>query len=327
MSPRRVPSPIPGSPEWVALRRTGLGATDAAVVAGRSRFASPFDKFQEMQGSSAPKIATDAMKWGMLLQPVVGKAWAEEKGKRVRADNWTYFHPDRSDIYSHYDFDVVGEPAILEVKTASAYAQREWGEEDTDQIPEGYLLQAQHEIMCRPGIERCYLAVLIGGQKLKPYVVERDDELIRNLLTIETAFLDRAHAGIPPEIDGSDAATQYLLDRFPKDNGVVVNLPESVEALAVAYLNVMAEEKETAERKAAIGNQLRATLEAASGGVGKDVRIVYKAQKDREVVDWRGVLAQVQPLVDPDSYTEAIDHNTTTKPGNRPLIVSYIGDV
>jgi putative phage-type endonuclease len=320
---KRIPSPIPGSPEWLALRRTGLGATDAAVVAGRSKFASPFDKYQEIRGTSAPKIATDAMKWGMLLQPVIAKAWGEEMGVKVRGNTWTYFHPDDPRIFSHYDADVVGRPEIVEVKTASAYAQREWGEEGTDQIPEGYLLQCQHEIMCRPGIERCHVAVLIGGQKLKKYVVDRDDELIRNLLTIETAFLDRALAGIPPEIDGSDGATAYLAERFPKDDGNVIELPESLEAEAVAYLAVLAEEKDVAGRKALIGNLLRNRLEASAGAVGKDVRIVYKAQKDREVVAWEAVARHLMGTPDP----LLVAKHTTTKPGNRPLIVSYIGDV
>jgi putative phage-type endonuclease len=315
----RVASPQPGSTEWLTLRRSGLGATDAAVVAGRSRFSGPFDKYQEMRGTSAPKIATEAMQWGMLLQPLVGRAWSEKHGVKVRACNWTYFLEPR--IFSHYDFDI-SRTEILEVKTASAYGQRDWGEEGTDQIPEEYLLQCQHEIMCRPGVVRCHLAVLIGGNKLRSYVVERDDELIGNLLTIERKFLDDTDAGIPPTIDGTDACSEYLRSRFPKDDGSLLALPERVESDALAYLAVMAEEKDVAERKSLIGNRLRSALEAASGGSGKDVRVTYKAQKDRIETDWRGVALHLMGTPDPLLLAK----HTTTKQGNRPLIVSFIGD-
>jgi putative phage-type endonuclease len=313
----RVVSPQPGSTEWLTLRRSGLGATDAAVVAGRSRFSGPFDKYQEMRGTSAPKIATEAMQWGIILERPVGLEWARRTGKKVRHVGYTYFL--EPGIFSHFDFDVVDEDAILEVKTASAYGQREWGEQDTDQIPEEYLLQAQHEIACRgPEIKRCYLAVLIGGQKFQKYVVERDDELIGNLLTIERKFLDDTDAGIPPTIDGTDACSEYLRSRFPKDDGSLLALPERVESDALAYLAVMAEEKDVAERKALIGNRLRSALEAASGGSGKDVRVTYRAQRDRIETDWKALAATLS--------ARTLKRFTTTKQGNRPLIVSFIGD-
>jgi len=321
----RLPSPVPGSDEWVALRRSGLGATDAAVVTGRSPFASPFDKYAEMQGTTVPKVATDAMRWGMILQPVVGKAWAEEHGRKVKANNHTYWL--EPGIYSHYDFDVVppkGEPVteILEVKTASQFAARDWGEQGTDQVPEAYALQCQHEIMVRPGIVRCHLAVLIGGQKLQSYVIERDDEMIEDLLRIERRFYADAIRGIPPDMDGSEAATEYLRGLHPRDTGEKIELAEGVEALAFAYLAHSAAEKAAGEEKAKYANRLREAMGANALGIGKSVKVSYKNSKDRVETDWRKVLDQVRPLLDDDSYQEAIDHNTEIKAGNRPLIVT-----
>jgi putative phage-type endonuclease len=324
-SPRkRAPSPVPGSPEWIDLRRTGLGATDAAVIAGRSRFSAPFDKFSEMMGRTAPKVASEAMLWGTILERPVGLEWAKRTGKKVRHSGYTYWL--EKGIYSHYDFDVVGEPAILEVKTASAYGQRDWGEEDTDQVPAEYLLQAQHEIMVRPGIERCYIAILIGGQKLQKYVVERDDELIGYLLTLERNFLERTWAGIPPEIDGSDAATEYLRSVHPKDDGTQVTLDPSTEDIAREYLAAKATEKETAEKIALLGNTLREKLAAASSGVGREVKVTYRTSKDRTTVDYRAVAAEWEPKIDPALAVETIAKHTETKPGARPLVVTWIGE-
>lgn len=321
---RRQRSPEPGSPAWIALRRSGIGATDAAVVTGHSRWGGPFDKYQEMQGRTAPKIATDAMTWGILLEPVVARAWAEKHGRKVRSNRWTYFYPGRDDIFSHYDADVLPTTGsrvveILEVKTASAYAQRDFGEEGTDQVPKEYLLQVHHELACRPGIVRAHLAVLVGGQRLKSYTIEHDAEMIDALIAVETAFLDNTKAGIAPAVDGSDSCTDYLRDRFPKDDGSLVALSDAVEADALAYLAVLAEEKDVVERKALVGNRLRAALESASGGTGKDVRVSYKATKERVEVNWReAATLHLTP--------EQLAHYTTTKPGNRPLVVSWVSD-
>jgi putative phage-type endonuclease len=321
---RREPSPTPGSPEWIALRRSGLGATDAAVVTGYSRFASPFDKYSEMLGRSAPKVATEAMLWGTILERPVGLEWARRNAKRVRHVGYTYWLEDG--IYSHYDFDVVGEPAILEIKTSSAYGQREWGEENTDQMPTEYVLQAHHEIMCRPGIERCYVAVLIGGQKLQQYVVERDEEMIEALLARERAFVENTRAGVPPEIDGSDAATEYLRRLYPSDDGTQATLDASAEDIARQYLAAKAEEKEAGEKIALLGNVLRERLAAASSAVGKEIKVTYRRTKDRETVDWQKVALGLAEFADESVLPEFVNEYTETKPGTRPLVVTWIGE-
>ena len=314
---KRTPSPVPGSPDWIEQRRHGIFATDAATVTGRSPFASPWDKYQELQGTTAPRVATERMEWGNLLQPLVGAAWARKKGRKVRACPWTYWLEEG--IGSHYDFDVIpekGQPVteILEVKTASVYAQREWGEQDTDQVPEAYALQAQHEIMCRPGVVRCHLAVLIGGQKLQTYVVERDEELIEDLLRIERTALSNARAGIPPPMDGSEAASNYLRLRSPRDNGERWDLPESVENIATTYLAASALVKSAEEQKASAANLIRAAMGDHALATGKSVKVSYKNNKDGEKVDWKGLVRSLP--------SGSLASFTTIEPGARPLIVT-----
>jgi putative phage-type endonuclease len=320
---RRTPSPVPGSPEWIEQRRHGIFATDAATVTGRSPFSSPFDKYAELQGTTMPKVATEAMEMGMILQPVVGKLWADKHNRKIRACPWTYWL--EPGVGSHYDFDVVAErhvpvTEILEVKTASAYSQRDWGEEETAEIPEAYLLQVQHEIMCRPLIKRAYVAVLIGGQKLRSYVVERDDGMIEDLLKIERKFLVDSRAGIAPPMDGSEAATAYLRGISPRDNGERWELPESVENLATAYLGALASVKSAEEAKASAGNLLRAAMGDNAAGVGKSVKVSYKNGKDSDWTDWRA--CALNSSVTP----EWIAKYTSTRSGTRPLIVSLLGD-
>ena len=320
---KRTPSPVPGSPDWIEQRRHGIFATDAATVTGRSPFASPWDKYQELQGTTAPKVATERMEWGNLLQPLVGQAWARKKGRKVRACPWTYWLEEG--IGSHYDFDVIpekGQPVteILEVKTASVYAQREWGEQDTDQVPEAYALQAQHEIMCRPGVVRCHLAVLIGGQKLQTYVIERDEELIEDLLRIERTALSNARAGIPPPMDGSEAASNYLRLKSPRDNGERVELTEPVEALALAFMSAKEQDKAATEQKELTANRLREALGDTALATGRMVKVSFKSNRDTDWVDWKAAYLSAHP--DGDGLAPF----TSTKVGARPLVVTLLSD-
>lgn len=319
---RRTPSPVPGSPEWIEQRRHGIFATDAATVLGINPFASRWEKYAELQGTTMPKVATESMEMGTILQPIVGALWAKKHERKVRANPWTYHLEDG--ISSHFDFDVVppkGQPVteIVEVKTSDKFASREWGEQGSQEVPPAYEAQCFHEMMCRgPQIVRCHLAVLIGGNRYRDYVIERDDEAIANLLTVERAFLFNARAGIPPEMDGSEAATAYLRGLSPRDNGERWDLPESVENLATAYLASLAAVKSAEEQKASAGNLLRAGMGDHALATGKLVKVSYKNNKDTDWVDWKAV-AFIAGAED-----DLIAKYTSTKPGNRPLVVTLI---
>jgi putative phage-type endonuclease len=309
----RKPSPVPGSPEWFALRRSGIGATDAANILGRSDYGSPWTKYQEMTGLTVPKVATEVMEWGIKLQPLVARKWSEATGKRIRACNYTYWHPSIDRVFAHYDYDVPP-GAILEVKTTGLMRADEWGEEDSDQVPEEYLLQAQHELMCRPDRTVCHVAVLIGGQRFRKYVVPRDRELIMLMEDRYRDFLDRVDRGEPPEIDGSRAATEYLAHLYPTDNGEEIELDETAENLATRYLNLREQKKLAAASLDAVANGLRDWMAERALARGGGYTITYRQERDQTVVDWPEIAKEVPDLV---------ARHTRTEPGRRPLFVRF----
>jgi hypothetical protein len=121
-------------------------------------------------------------------------------------------------------------------------------------------------------------------------------------------------------MDGSEAATNYLRNLSPRDNGARWELPESVEDLATAFLSAKAQAETIVEQTAILGNRLRLAMGDNAAGIGKLVKVSYKAGKDREVTDWRAV------TFNSNASPGLIRQYTTTTPGTRPLIVSYIGD-
>jgi predicted phage-related endonuclease len=171
-----------------------------------------------------------------------------------------------------------------------------------------------------PSIVRCHLGVLLGGNRFQTYVVERDDELIEDLLSIERRFLANARLGIAPEMDGSEAATEYLRRISPHDDASRWELPEPVESLATAYLAASASVKSAEEQKASAANLLRAAMGDHALAIGKSVKVSLKNNRDTDYIDWAALASAVAWA--PEQITAA----TRTRTGNRPLIVSWVGD-
>ena len=81
------------------------------------------------------------------------------------------------------DFDrlIVGEEAGLECKTVSAYSADRWSD---GKIPLHYQMQVQHYLAVS-GYKVWYVAALIMGKEFVVRKIERDEELIQNLIIIE----------------------------------------------------------------------------------------------------------------------------------------------
>jgi len=104
------------------------------------------------------------------------------------------------------------------------------GEEFTDEVPEHYLIQTQH-YMSVTGYEVADLAVLIGGNTYRQYTIERNENLITNLIMIEADFWDRIKKGTPPEIDYLAPSTYDMLKRlYPGTNGETIELAPELAA-------------------------------------------------------------------------------------------------
>jgi len=273
------------------VRRSGIGASDAAKVVGLSRFGDPISLYMEKVGMTAPLVETGAMRWGNILEEPIAREYAVQTGRRVWRKPDTIRHPDLPFVYCHLDRLAKGKgeaTRVLEVKTAGVYGGSDFGEPGTDQVPADYLLQVQHQLGVT-GHDRADLAVLIGGQKFAIYEIERDDALIGNLFLAEREFWKAyVEPRTPPPIDGSEGAAAYLRDRF-RDEGITIEAPESLQALAWEYRAAQEMEKSATTAKDEIGNRIRAAMGDANIAIGGDVKITYRAVQTKRT-DWQGVV-------------------------------------
>ncbi len=108
--------------------------------------------------------------------------------------------------------------AGLECKTASPYSSDRWKDGN---IPEWYYLQCQHYIKTLE-TDGWYLAVLIFGKGFQYTYIERDEEMLQDLVAIEKDFWENhVQTGIMPSPDGSKGADELIQKYYRNRKGII----------------------------------------------------------------------------------------------------------
>jgi predicted phage-related endonuclease len=68
---------------WESRRGRVVGGTDAAAIAGLSRYADAFDVWLRLKGRAEPLEETTPMRWGTRLEPAIRTAFEEDTGRRL----------------------------------------------------------------------------------------------------------------------------------------------------------------------------------------------------------------------------------------------------
>jgi putative phage-type endonuclease len=192
--------------DFHAERKTGIGGSDAAAALGISPWRTPYDLWLEKTGAANPLPVTEPMRWGTLLEPVIAAEYCRRTGRQIEPAPMLR-HPTHRWMIGHIDGRVIGEPRILEVKTAGIGIG--WGEPGSDEIPLQYLTQCHHYLVVSQA-EVVDIAVLIGGQDFRLYTIERDDAIADTLIEREQRFWWRVENRMPPDpVNTTDAVRRW----------------------------------------------------------------------------------------------------------------------
>lgn len=206
-----IPTTKMGHEEWLRIRKTGIGGSDAGAICGLNPYASPMSVYQDKVSEQISDEDNEAMRQGRDLEDYVARRFMEETGLKVRRSNMMYQSTDYPFMFADVDRLIVGEDAGLECKTASAYNSDKWKD---GEIPPHYLIQCYH-YMVVTGKKTWYIAVVILGQDFKYAKLTWDENVIQNLITIESNFWNNhVVPGIMPEPDGSRACDEVLEQYF-----------------------------------------------------------------------------------------------------------------
>ncbi len=278
--------------DWLAVRKQGIGASDAGAAVGLNPYKSQLELWLEKTGRDTtlpkadPHDEESPMYWGNVLEPIVAWHYSKRTKNKVRRINAILQHPnpDMSWMLANIDREVIGadEVQILECKTAGINGARLWKEG----VPEYVELQVMHQLAVT-GKQAADVAVLLGGQHLEIHRIERDEQMIARLIELERKFWNYVETDTPPPADGSASAKAALRCLYPEDNGQTVDFSGHA-GLVAAYLELKAVrqsigEKET--REAQLKQMLKQAIGEANRAEFSSGYISWKKSKGCTVLD------------------------------------------
>ena len=197
--------------EWLRLRKSGIGGSDAGAICGVNPYSSAMKVFRNKTNEEVEEQDSEAIRIGHDLEEYVAQRFTEATGLRVRRSNYMYRSVENPFMIADIDRVIIGEDAGLECKTASAYHADKWADGN---IPLHYIMQCYH-YMAVTGKRVWYIAAVILGREFTYRRLEWDDDLIQRLISIETDFWNnRVAKGIMPPPDGSKACDEVLEQYF-----------------------------------------------------------------------------------------------------------------
>lgn len=216
--------------QWLQLRKQGIGGSDAGAVCGVNPYRSAFNVYHDKISEEPPEAEdNEHMRQGRDLEDYCARRFSEATGLKVHRTNYLYRHETHGFMIADLDRVIVGENAGLECKTASAWSADKWKSVDT--VPEAYILQCQH-YMAVMGYDSMYLACVVLGTDFTYFKINRNEELIANLIKVEQDFWENyVLKKVIPDPDGSKAYDDTLSEYFPARRNTSIPLIGFDEAL------------------------------------------------------------------------------------------------
>lgn len=306
--------------EWLTVRKGGIGSSDAGTAVGLNPYQSPLELWLIKTGRDSglekinPNDETSPVYWGTLLEPIVAAHYTRRTGNRVRKVNAVLQHPDpdKAWMLANIDREVVGarDVQILECKTAGEFGARLW----RDGPPDYVVCQVQHQLAVT-GTAAADVCVLICGQEIRVYRIDRDDALIARLIELERQFWHYVETDTPPPADGSDSADTALRCLYPHDSGNSINLTEDTEMSATFsdLVNLRSDIANREQLESLLKQKIQQRMGDATFAKFESGSVSFKRSKDGLGIDMPKLL-----LDQPD----LIQRYPMVKPGSRRFLIT-----
>lgn len=246
-------------------RQAFLGGSDIAGILGLSRWKTPLSVWAQKTGQFIPpEEDNEAKELGTELEDYVARRFERKTGKKVIRTDARYVHSDYAFLSCQVDRLIVGEDALLECKTTSAWKQKEWDGED---IPAEYICQVMYQLAIT-GRKVGYIACLIGNQKFVWKEIKRDPVMIAEMIKRSVRFWEDFVIPVvmPSQITAMDSET--LLGLYPEaEAGTEIQLGDEmtkiVENRNAFYQDCIQIEKEITR----LDNELKAKIKTNEIGI------------------------------------------------------------
>lgn len=297
--------------EWLELRRTGIGGSDAGAVMGLNKYATPLSVYLGKKGLSRFD-GNAATEWGNILEAPIRQKAMEELGIKIEAVPGMFTSVANPFMNANLDGLVfVDGEAEIAGKTVSGLGGHEIKTSRTgdgfaeDEIPDSYYCQVQH-YMAVTGLEYFVLTVYIMDRyEGRHYVISRNEEFIMRLVKAEEDFWNEyVLADNPPAPTGNESEAD-LVKSLPTAESV--QLDAEAEATVERLQELKARIRELEAEKTALEESVKlAIFEASDGEDAERTTAVCGGWK----ITWN---KQTRSTVDSDALKRAGLYDTFSK--------------
>lgn len=185
--------------QWLEWRKGGVGASDVAVILGLHPKRTALDLYAEKIGEGEPQKETLNMFLGKVAEPWLATEYEEATGFRLVQTQVPVVCPTRPHLRATLD-GIRTDSRPVELKAVFNQAVREFGEENSDELPSRFLAQATGQMLAAD--EDCvdFGVGSTSWPSLRVYTVRRDESLCRIVLDKVDWFWDCVTSRTPPPI-------------------------------------------------------------------------------------------------------------------------------
>lgn len=236
------------TPEQVAIRSTGIGASEVAALFELSPYRAPIDVWLEKLGRAAAVNDTSGpIEIGDALEGALVELLGRKVGVEFTRPRATFRHPVARHMLASPDA-IARRRRGGEIKVVGSRMAHHWA----GGLPDYVRLQAAQNAAVM-GAEVWYVGALVDGTDFRTFAVERDRELDDMLVErIEDFWSAHVETREPPPVTDPEERKRYLLARYPGSGATRVRLANDalIEA-AVERLRELHGEVDALERERA----------------------------------------------------------------------------
>ncbi len=212
--------------EWLKYRQAGIGGSDIGSLCGINKWKSSLalwhEKTSKIEDNETENLPAEL---GIYLEPFMKmkfEKWIKkEEGIDINVSSVPYILQHKTNKIALANLDgallhPTRRACLTEYKTTSEYNFKQWQDEN---LPDSYYLQTQWYLYVT-GLEYCYLAFLIGNRKFDVLVVERNEEVIKEIVEKADYFWNTfVIPKIAPAPSGDISSSETLKKLYPKEQG------------------------------------------------------------------------------------------------------------
>jgi putative phage-type endonuclease len=271
---------LPESKEaWLKLRLADITSTEISALFGCSPYMTEYELWHKKKGLLADSFEeNERMKWGTRLQDPIAQGVAADNNWLIREKKEYIRNPEHK-IGSSFDYVVVSEygdeEAILEIKNVDSLAFKNgWIEhEDGEMEPPLHIeLQVQHQMIVS-GINKCFIAALVGGNRAVILEREKDPALEKQILKKADVFWAMIEKNISPKPDFNKDADSIKEIYSTAKKGKLVEAPQISRDLASRYSCLTEQIAMLLKEKESIKSQMIMLMGDAEKMIGPDFTV------------------------------------------------------